>query len=133
MKDHFDPTLADDIKQRIIRLHLESERRWGTMTVAQPPAHCMSGIQMATADAADGRCSIAIPPREKRSSRRIASSSICCLADTPAISGRATGYWPKAPSSPLPAFNEFASGVMWWRRVGSNHRPTGYESVALTI
>jgi hypothetical protein len=29
MKDLFDPTLADDTKQRIMRLHPESERRWG--------------------------------------------------------------------------------------------------------
>jgi hypothetical protein len=48
MKDLFDPTLADDIKQRIMRLHPESERRWGNMTVAQTLAHCTSGIQMAT-------------------------------------------------------------------------------------
>jgi hypothetical protein len=48
MKNLFDPTLADDIKQRIMRLHPESERRWGNMTLAQTLAHCTSGIQMAT-------------------------------------------------------------------------------------
>ena len=48
MKHLFDPTLAEDIKQRIMRLHPESERRWGNMTVAQTLAHCTSGIQMAT-------------------------------------------------------------------------------------
>jgi hypothetical protein len=48
MKNLFDPTLAEDIKQRIMRLHPESERRWGNMTVAQTLAHCTSGIQMAT-------------------------------------------------------------------------------------
>ena len=48
MKDLFDPTLAEDIKQRIMRLHPESERQWGNMTVAQTLAHCTSGIQMAT-------------------------------------------------------------------------------------
>ena len=48
MKDLFNPTLANDIKQRIMRLHPESERRWGNMTVAQTLAHCTSGIQMAT-------------------------------------------------------------------------------------
>lgn len=47
MKDLFDPTLTDDIKQRVMRLHPESERRWGSMTVAQTLAHCTSGIQMA--------------------------------------------------------------------------------------
>jgi hypothetical protein len=35
MKDLFDPTLAEDIKQRIMRLHPESQRRWGNMTLAQ--------------------------------------------------------------------------------------------------
>jgi hypothetical protein len=48
MKDLFDPTLAEDIKQRIMRLHPESERRWGNMTLAQTLAHCTSGMQMAT-------------------------------------------------------------------------------------
>jgi hypothetical protein len=31
-----------------MRLHPESERRWGNMTVVQTLAHCTSGIQMAT-------------------------------------------------------------------------------------
>lgn len=47
MKDLFDPTLAEDIKQRIMRLHAESERQWGNMAVAQTLAHCSSGILMA--------------------------------------------------------------------------------------
>ena len=47
MKDLFDPTLVEDIKQRIMRLHPESERRWGNMTPAQTLAHCTSGMQMA--------------------------------------------------------------------------------------
>jgi hypothetical protein len=48
MKDLFNPTLAQDIKQRISRLNPESERQWGNMTLAQTLAHCTSGIQMAT-------------------------------------------------------------------------------------
>ena len=48
MKDLFEPTLAEDIKQRIMRLHPESERQWGNMTLAQTLAHCTAGIQMAT-------------------------------------------------------------------------------------
>jgi hypothetical protein len=48
MKDLFDRTLADDIKQRIMLLHPESQRRWGNMTLAQTLAHCTSGVQMAT-------------------------------------------------------------------------------------
>jgi hypothetical protein len=47
MKDLFDRTLADDIKQRIMRLDPESERRWGNMTLAQTLAHCTCGVQMA--------------------------------------------------------------------------------------
>ncbi|WP_263366817.1 DUF1569 domain-containing protein [Edaphobacter bradus] len=47
MKDLFDPTLVEDIKQRIMRLHPESERQWGNMTLAQTLAHCTSGMQMA--------------------------------------------------------------------------------------
>src|SRR5260370_456550 len=48
MKDLFAPPLADEIKQRIMRLNPESERRWGNMTLSQTLAHCTSGIQMAT-------------------------------------------------------------------------------------
>lgn len=48
MKDLFDPTLAEDLKQRIMCLHPESERQWGSMTPAQTLAHCTSGLQMAT-------------------------------------------------------------------------------------
>ena len=47
MKDLFDPTLAEDIKQRVRRLHPESERRWGNMTLVHTLAHCTSGMQMA--------------------------------------------------------------------------------------
>ena len=48
MKNLFDLTLAEDRKQRIMRLQPGSEREWGNMTVAQTLAHCTSGIQMAT-------------------------------------------------------------------------------------
>src|SRR5215469_11361305 len=47
MKNLFDPTPVDEIKQRIMRLRPESERRWGNMTLAQTLAHCTSGVQMA--------------------------------------------------------------------------------------
>jgi hypothetical protein len=47
MRNLFDPNLADEIKQRILRLHPESERQWGSMTLVQTLAHCTSGIQMA--------------------------------------------------------------------------------------
>lgn len=48
MKDLFDPGLAGDIKQRIMRLDPASERQWGNMTLVQTLAHCRSGMQMAT-------------------------------------------------------------------------------------
>jgi hypothetical protein len=64
--------------------------------VIQAPA---ARMKMATTHTADGRCPIAIPPREKWSSRRIASPSICCLAGAPTISGRASGRRPRAVRS----------------------------------
>jgi hypothetical protein len=39
--------LVEGTKQRILRLRLESERQWGSMTVAQTLAHCTSGMEMA--------------------------------------------------------------------------------------
>lgn len=47
MKDLFDPVVADELKQRMMRLRAESERVWGEMTVAQALAHCTAGVQMA--------------------------------------------------------------------------------------
>jgi hypothetical protein len=47
MKNLFDPAVAEDVKQRILRLTPESERQWGTMTLPQTLAHCTSGVRMA--------------------------------------------------------------------------------------
>lgn len=47
MKDLFDPILVEDTKRRILQLRLDSERQWGSMTVAQTLAHCTSSIEMA--------------------------------------------------------------------------------------
>jgi hypothetical protein len=47
MKNLFDPTLVEEIKQRIMHLNPESERRWGNMTLGHTLAHCTSGMQMA--------------------------------------------------------------------------------------
>lgn len=47
MKDLFDPAVVEDVKGRILRLSPESERQWGTMSVAQMLAHCTSGVEMA--------------------------------------------------------------------------------------
>lgn len=48
MKSLFDPTVAEDLKQRILRLSPENARQWGKMTLPQALAHCTSSIQMAT-------------------------------------------------------------------------------------
>lgn len=47
MKNTFDSAVAEDLKQRILRLHPESERQWGHMTLSQTLAHCTRGVQMA--------------------------------------------------------------------------------------
>jgi hypothetical protein len=47
MKNLFDSAMAEDIRQRIMRLHPESERQWGSMTLPQTLAHCTAGIRMA--------------------------------------------------------------------------------------
>lgn len=47
MKNLFDPILAEDVKQRLMRVRPESERQWGRMTPAQTLAHCTAGLQMA--------------------------------------------------------------------------------------
>ena len=48
MKNLFDPVLVEDTKQRILQLRPESERQWGSMSIAQTLAHCTSGLGMAT-------------------------------------------------------------------------------------
>ena len=50
MKNLFDPTLVRDTKQRIMRLYPESERQWGSMTLAQTLAHCTCAVHMAMGD-----------------------------------------------------------------------------------
>jgi hypothetical protein len=46
MKNLFDPVLVEDVKQRIMRLQPDSQRRWGQLSVAPMLAHCSSGLQM---------------------------------------------------------------------------------------
>jgi len=47
MKNLFDVSLSDQVKQRIGRLRIDSERRWGKMSVAQAICHCASALEMA--------------------------------------------------------------------------------------
>ena len=47
MKNLFDPDLAEQLKQRILRMQPDSTRQWGSMSPTQTLAHCTSGMQMA--------------------------------------------------------------------------------------
>lgn len=47
MKNLFDPALANQLKQRMERLGMNSQRQWGKMGVAQTLAHCALGLEMA--------------------------------------------------------------------------------------
>lgn len=47
MKNLFDAELANQLKQRIGSLQIDSQRQWGEMSVAQTVAHCASGLEMA--------------------------------------------------------------------------------------
>ena len=46
MKNLFDVALANQVKQRIHSLRIDSERQWGKMGPAQTIAHCASGLEM---------------------------------------------------------------------------------------
>jgi Protein of unknown function (DUF1569) len=50
MKNLFDATVADQVKARLGKLGLQSERRWGTMTAAQMLAHCSMSMQWAVGE-----------------------------------------------------------------------------------
>lgn len=50
MKNLFDATAADEVKQRTLRLAPNSERLWGKMDAAQALAHCSAGLEMAAGD-----------------------------------------------------------------------------------
>jgi dihydrofolate reductase len=76
-------------------------------------------MKMATIHTADGRCRIAIPPREKRSSPAHSEPFDLLL-------GRRTydiwsGFWPKAPSSPL------ADNLNAATKYVATHRPDSLE------
>jgi len=47
MQNLFDVALANQVKQRVDSLRIDSQRRWGKMSVAQTVAHCASGLEMA--------------------------------------------------------------------------------------
>jgi hypothetical protein len=50
MRNLFDATAADDVKERLGRLRPDSQRQWGKMNPAQAVAHCSAGLEMALGD-----------------------------------------------------------------------------------
>jgi hypothetical protein len=50
MKNLFEPTSAEEVKQRIARLRPDSERQWGKMSPGQALAHCSRAMETALGD-----------------------------------------------------------------------------------
>jgi hypothetical protein len=50
MKNLYEPAAAAELQARLQNLRADSERRWGTMSVAQAVAHCAIGMEMAVGD-----------------------------------------------------------------------------------
>ncbi len=55
MRNIFDPSASQEIKDRLSRLQPDSERQWGKMNPAQAVAHCCKGMEQALGDV--------LPPR----------------------------------------------------------------------
>ena len=47
MKNLFEASTAQEVKERIVRLQPDSERLWGKMNPAQTLAHCTAAFEMA--------------------------------------------------------------------------------------
>lgn len=56
MKNLFEATRVQEVKDRIALLRPDSQRLWGTMNAAQVAAHCSAGLELALGDKT--------PPRE---------------------------------------------------------------------
>ena len=50
MKNLFEPQDLESLTARVAQLRPDSERQWGTMTLAQTLAHCSLGVQTATGE-----------------------------------------------------------------------------------
>jgi hypothetical protein len=50
MKNLFEATRVQEVKERIAQLRPDSERVWGTMSPAQAVAHCSVGLEWAVGD-----------------------------------------------------------------------------------
>jgi hypothetical protein len=52
MKNLYELETTEEIKGRVAQLGPDSQRLWGSMTVAQAVEHCSRGLEMATGDRA---------------------------------------------------------------------------------
>jgi hypothetical protein len=50
MRSLFDPTAAEELKERMARLTPETQRQWGKMAPAQMLAHCSAAMEVAVGD-----------------------------------------------------------------------------------
>jgi hypothetical protein len=50
MKNLFEPTSVEEVKQRIAKLRPDSERQWGKMNPGQALAHCSRAMETALGD-----------------------------------------------------------------------------------
>ena len=50
VKTLFETRQREEVKVRIRQLRLDSQRQWGTMTVAQAVTHCAVGLEIATGE-----------------------------------------------------------------------------------
>jgi hypothetical protein len=50
MKNLFETTAVEEVKERITRLRPDSRAEWGMMNVAQAVAHCSAGLELAAGD-----------------------------------------------------------------------------------
>jgi hypothetical protein len=61
MKNLFEAATAQEVKARIRQLRPDSERQWGTMSVAQAVTHCAVGLEIVTGERVPSK--IALPFR----------------------------------------------------------------------
>jgi hypothetical protein len=50
MKNLFEASRVEEVKERIARLRPDSQRQWGQMNAAQAVAHCSGGLELAVGD-----------------------------------------------------------------------------------
>ena len=50
MKNLFEPSTVNEVKDRLAQLRPDSQRQWGSMNVAQAVAHCSLGLQLSSGE-----------------------------------------------------------------------------------